>query len=102
MRIDEQVMSIDGQAKQLIAEGNPDRALEILKLALTEENHSSKIESATHYYIMGNAHRKKGEWEKAMNAYQEAIDLDPNSPAIEAKKHINEIMAFYCKDLYNP
>lgn len=95
-------MSIDKQAKQLIFENNPDKALEILKKALVEKNESSNIELATYYYIMGNAHRKKGEWEKAMNAYQNAIELDQGSPAVEAKKHINEIMTFYCKDLYNP
>lgn len=95
-------MSIDEQAKQFIAENNPDKALEILEKALAEEIESSNAESTTHYYIMGNAHRKKGEWEKAMNAYQEAIELDQNSPAVDAKKHLNEIMAFHHKDLYNP
>lgn len=95
-------MSIDEQAKQLIAENNPDEALVILTKAVAEKSKSTNIALAAHYYIIGNAHRKKGEWEKAMNAYQEAIELDQESPAIDAKKHLNEIMAFYHKDLYNP
>lgn len=32
----------------------------------------------------------------------EAIDLDPESPAVEAKKMLEEILNFYNKDAYNP
>ena len=37
-----------------------------------------------------------------INAYIQAIELDPESPAVEAKRMLDDIMAFYCKDMYNP
>lgn len=37
-----------------------------------------------------------------MNCYAEAVRLDGNSPAVEARKMLENIMNFYCKDYYNP
>ena len=37
-----------------------------------------------------------------MECYLEAIALDPESPAVQAKEMLDNIFAFYCKDLYNP
>lgn len=37
-----------------------------------------------------------------MNCYLQAIALDPNSPAVVAEKILEDIMNFYCKDIYNP
>ena len=37
-----------------------------------------------------------------MNCYLEAIDIDPNSPATEAKNMLESIFNFYNKDAYNP
>ncbi len=54
------------------------------------------------FYHEGNEHRKRGDFSSAMHSYMEAIRLDANSPAVEAKKMLEEIMDFYCKDLYNP
>ena len=46
--------------------------------------------------------KKKGDFKNAMNCYLEAIDLDPESPALEAKKMLEDIFNFYNKDAYNP
>ena len=54
------------------------------------------------YYQQGNAFRKQSQWHEAINCYIEAIKLDPDSPAVEAKRMLDDIMAFYCKDMYNP
>ena len=51
--------------------------------------------TAEDYYQQGNEARKRGQW-------HEAIKLDPDSPAVEAKRMLDDIMAFYCKDMYNP
>lgn len=59
-------------------------------------------QSAQDYYLQGNAYRKRGQWHDAINCYIRAIDLDPDSPAVEAKRMLDDIMAFYCKDMYNP
>ena len=58
--------------------------------------------SAEEYYQQGNEARKRGRWDEAINAYIQAIALDPDSPAAEAKRMLDDIMAFYCKDMYNP
>ncbi len=57
---------------------------------------------AQRYYDEGNAHRKQGQWHEAINCYIQAIDLDPDSPAVEAKRMLEDIYAFYHKDAYNP
>ena len=58
--------------------------------------------TAEEYYMQGNAYRKVGNWQEAINCYIKAIELDPESPAREAKRMLDDIMAFYCKDMYNP
>lgn len=54
------------------------------------------------FYLEGNEHRKRGDFAAAMNCYAESIRLDADSPAVEARKMIEDIMNFYCKDYYNP
>ena len=58
--------------------------------------------TAEEYYKLGNDDRKQGLWHEAINNYIQAIKLDPDSPAVEAKRMLDDIMAFYCKDMYNP
>ena len=53
------------------------------------------------FYLLGNAWRKKGNWQMAMNNYLEAVHLNPESPAARALEIANEILAFYNKDMYN-
>ena len=36
--------------------------------------------TAQEFYIQGNQHRRNGDYQAAMNAYMEAIALDPESP----------------------
>ncbi len=60
------------------------------------------LKTAADYYLQGNAWRKKGDFKRAMDCYMEAIALDPDSPAATAKEMLDDIMAFYCKDCYNP
>ena len=49
-----------------------------------------------------NEYRKQGDWKHAIDCYLEAIELDAESPAVEAKKMIDDILNFYHKDAYNP
>lgn len=58
--------------------------------------------TADQFYQKGNEYRRQGQFDEAMNCYLEAIALDPNSPAVEAKQMLDDIMNFYCKDYYNP
>jgi outer membrane protein assembly factor BamD (BamD/ComL family) len=58
--------------------------------------------TAQEYYEQGNAFRKAGNWQEAINCYIKAVELDPNSPAVEAKRMLDDIMNYYHKDYYNP
>ena len=53
------------------------------------------------YYLLGNAWRKKGNWQMAINNYLEALNLNPDSPAKQALEIANDILDFYNKDMYN-
>ncbi len=85
--------------KELIDCGEVDKAIEQITLLL--ENSSPGCEKDTLYYLRGNAFRKKGDWKGALDNYQYAIDLNPDSPAAEARKMVIEILNFYHKDMYN-
>jgi outer membrane protein assembly factor BamD (BamD/ComL family) len=58
--------------------------------------------TAQEFYEQGNAFRKAGNWQEAINCYIKAVELDPNSPAVEAKRMLDDIMNYYHKDYYNP
>ena len=58
--------------------------------------------TAEEYYQLGNEYRKKGNWQMALNNYMEAIAIDPDSPAVQAKEMLDDILNFYHKDYYNP
>lgn len=58
--------------------------------------------TADEFYAVGNGYRRQGNWQEAINNYIEAIRLDPESPAVEAKRMLDDILGFYCKDMYNP
>lgn len=58
--------------------------------------------TAEEFFRQGNEFKKKGDLKNAMNCYLEAIELDPESPSLEAKKMLEDIFNFYNKDAYNP
>lgn len=53
------------------------------------------------YYLLGNAYRKQGDWQQALNHYLEAIERNPQSPAVNARSMVMDILEFYNKDMYN-
>lgn len=54
------------------------------------------------YFMRGNAYRRLNDWKNAISNYCEAMDINPDSPATEAYKAVQEILGFYNTDLYNP
>jgi tetratricopeptide (TPR) repeat protein len=58
--------------------------------------------NADELYQRGNAYRREGKFAEAINCYIEAEKLDPDSPAVEAKRMLDDILNFYCKDMFNP
>ena len=53
-------------------------------------------------YQQGNAYRKQGDWQHALECYAEAIVLNPESPAAKAREMLLNILEYRCKALYNP
>ena len=84
-------------AETLISEGKVDEAI----AALREFIATSEVPSDRAYYLLGNAYRKKGDWQGAINNYLEAMDINPDSPARNAYRIANDILDFYNKDMYN-
>ena len=82
---------------------NESRSLEVI--AAVDELASAHIDSATMamaYYLRGNAYRQQGDMRQAMNSYLASMELDPDGPAAQAYRTIQEILNFYDHDLYNP
>ena len=61
-----------------------------------------RLTKSDELYERGNAFRNQGNWQEAINCYMEAIELNPDSPAVEAKAMLDDILNFYNKDAYNP
>lgn len=83
--------------KELINQGDIEKALQ----ALDEFLRTEPVGKDEAYYLMGNAYRKLGDWQKALNNYQSSIELNPDSPALQARKMVMDILNFYNKDMYN-
>ena len=85
------------QAKELIGKGEVESAINILNQCIADHEACSDEP----YYLLGNAYRKQGNWQMALNNYLEAIEKNPESPAVNAKKMLMDILEFYNKDMYN-
>ena len=79
-----------------ITQGRTAEAMEKLDAALV-----SRPADATLHYLRGNVFRKQGRWSDAINCYLAAEAIDPESPAAEARAMLDDIFAFYNKDMYN-
>ena len=77
---------------------------EALKAAneIVENKTTGRETLAMAYYLRGNAYRQQGNVRMALNSYLESMELDPDGPAAEAYRHIQELLDFYNKDYYNP
>ena len=74
--------------KTLIEQGDTERAIHALTNFIRNDAHV-------------NAYRKMGDWQQALNNYLEAIERNPESPAVSARDMIMNILNFYNKDMYN-
>ena len=92
-------MTID-EMKALLAES---KSAEVIAAVdqLVASNHDRAV-MAQAYYLRGNAYRQQGNMRQALNSYLESMDLEPDGPAAQAYRTIQEILNFYDHDLYNP
>lgn len=84
------------QIKKMIADGFVEEAVAAARESMGGDNDAQLL------YLMGNAYMKQGLRKEAMNAYRKAAEINPEGPAVESGRMIDQIMAFYNKDLYNP
>lgn len=83
--------------KEHIRDGKLDTAIALLDTYINEDTTNDDEP----YYLLGNAYRKQGNWQLALNNYLEAIERNPESPAVNAHQMMMDILNFYNKDMYN-
>lgn len=89
------------EIKDMLSRSEGDEALNAAS-EIIESNGVSKETLANAYYLRGNAYRQNGNVRMALNSYLESMELDPDGPAAEAYRHLQELLDFYNKDYYNP
>jgi pentatricopeptide repeat protein len=82
--------------KALIEAGKVEEAIVLL-----EQMKDARPEDDSVRYELGNAYWKKQDWKHCLDNYTEAIVLNPQSPAVEMKKMVMDIIGFYNKEMYN-
>ena len=83
--------------QELIKEGKSEEAIRQLDNYI----HTHPDCNDEPYYLLGNAYRKQGNWQLALNNYLEAMERNPESPAVQAHQMMMDILNFYNKDMYN-
>ena len=83
--------------KQLLQNNNIDTAISLLLELKLQQPENDDI-----HFILGNAYCKKNDWQQALNAYCQALTINPKSPARIAHDRVIEILNFYHHDRYNP
>ena len=83
--------------KEEISAGHLDEAERQIHEGLTLHSDDAML-----HYLKGNLFMKRGNWQQATNSFLRSEELDAESPAVEARKMLGDIMNFYHKDLYNP
>ncbi|WP_300790108.1 tetratricopeptide repeat protein [uncultured Bacteroides sp.] len=81
----------------MIKDGRIAEAKEALDIIIEQNTEDTDMA----YYLKGNACRKLGDWQGALNNYQEAININPESPAKDARTMMMDILNFYNKDMFN-
>lgn len=81
---------------RMIESGEVELALARLAVELRQTS-----EDAFLYYLSGKAQMKLGNWGKAISDFLHSEQLDEDSPAVESRKMLEDIMQFYNKDMYN-
>ena len=89
------------ELKEMLSRSEGEQALEAAN-EIVENKSVGRETLANAYYLRGNAYRQNGNVRMALNSYLEAMELDPDGPAAEAYRHLQELLAYYHKDYYNP
>lgn len=68
----------------------------------TQSNALTTEAEALKAYQEGINNAQRSEWGEAASCFRLAIALDPDSPAVESLKMVNDIFEYYHKDNFNP
>ncbi|MBO6189664.1 MAG: tetratricopeptide repeat protein [Alloprevotella sp.] len=90
------MQEVYAEIARLTDAGQPEEAV-----ALALKHVSSTTTDATLHYLIGRARMKQGRWGDAISAFLKAEAADPDGPAREAREMLDDILAFYNKDMYN-
>lgn len=88
-------------ARKYIEDGDLDSALLYLANCIVIAAITPGMDKSEIFYLFGNIYRKKGDFRLAMDYYTKAINENPDTPAVEARKVLQGIMDFYNKDMFN-
>ena len=89
------------EIKEMLSRSEGQEALDAAN-EIVENKGTNRETLANAYYLRGNAYRQQGNIRMALNSYLESMELDPDGPAAEAYRHVQELLDFYNKDYYNP
>ena len=89
------------EIKDILSRSEGEQALDAANEIVESQGVSREI-LANAYYLRGNAYRQNGNIRMALNSYLESMEIDPDGPAAEAYRHLQELLDFYNKDYYNP
>ena len=89
------------EIKEMLSRSEGDQALEAASEIIDSKGINREM-LANAYYLRGNAYCQNGNVRMALNSYLESMELDPDGPAAEAYRHLQELLDFYNKDYYNP
>lgn len=91
-------MEIADSIEEALRQGSPnlEEIIRQLDVLIAKQPQDDRL-----YYLRGNAYRKQGNWQMALNNYLEAIELNPDSPAVHARQMAMDILNFYNKDMFN-
>lgn len=81
---------------QATDEGRLDDATQLINDALRQHPDNAYL-----IYLKGNICMKRGQWGQAISMFLQAENIDPQCPAAQARRMLNDIMNFYNKDMYN-
>lgn len=87
---------IEDKIRSLLREGNIAEA----ETLLDQLNREGKDDDAVFYWL-GNVQRQRDNWQKALQYYARAIELNPKSPAQEARQMLLDIVQFRDMQRYN-
>lgn len=83
--------------KDLISEDRYDEAVSAL-----DRNIEENAINALWWYLRGKTYWRMQKYADAISDYEEAVHLDPHSPAVHALEMARDVMNFYNPDLLNP